>query len=160
MIRLTGLALFLLAFWLLLSGHYTPWLIGAGIVASLAIAGLGARAGYGDAEGFPIDRLPAALFYWVWLLKEIGKSGLSVARIILNPRLAISPRLVRLPLRTRTPVGATTYANSITLTPGTVTVEIDPRRGELVAHALTSAAAEDLATGGMERRVIGMEGRR
>lgn len=160
LIRLTGLALFLLAFWLLLSGHYTPWLTGAGVVSAIVIAALGRRAGYGDAEGFPIDRLPAALLYWLWLLKEIGKSALTVARVVLDPRLPISPRLAPMPLRTRTAVGATTYANSITLTPGTVTVEIDTRRRELVVHALTAAGAEDLAGGDMERRVMRMEGNR
>jgi multicomponent Na+:H+ antiporter subunit E len=157
--RLVALALLLFAFWLLLSGHYTAWLLGAGAITALIVAWLGRRFGYGDEEGLPIDRILGGLGYWPWLVKEIALSALAVVRIILNPRLPISPRLVRAPYGQRTAVGIATYANSITLTPGTITVEVDRRRGELVVHALTDAGASDLMSGEMNNRVERFEGR-
>ncbi len=81
-----------------------------------------------------------------------------MTRIILNPRLPISPRLVRAPIGPKTPVGIATYANSITLTPGTISVEVDRQRGEMVVHALTDATASDLLAGEMDRRVRRFEG--
>jgi multicomponent Na+:H+ antiporter subunit E len=157
--RRFALAILLFGFWLLLSGHYTVWLMSAGAVTALLVAYVGGRFGYGDEEGLPIDRLLGGLLYWPWLVKEIALSSLAVARIILNPRLPISPRLIRAPFGPRTAVGIATYANSITLTPGTITVEVDRRRGELVVHALTDAGASDLMAGEMNNRVERFEGR-
>jgi len=157
--RLIALTLSLFGFWLLLSGHYTAWLVGSGAVIAALVALIGRRFGYGDEEGFPIDRVLAGLGYWPWLVKEIALSSVAVARIILDPRLPISPRLVRAPCGPRTPVGIATYANSITLTPGTITVEVDRRRGEFVVHALTDAGASDLMAGEMNNRVERFEGR-
>ena len=158
--RLIALALTLFAFWLLLSGHYTAWLVGAGAVTAFVVALIGRRFGYGDEEGFPIDRLVAGFGYWPWLVKEIAVASVAVTRIIMNPRLPISPRLIRAPSGPRSTVGIATYANSITLTPGTITVEIDRRRGEFVVHALTDAGASDLMAGEMNNRVERFEGKR
>ena len=157
--RLIALAVLLFAFWLLLSGHYTAWLIGSGAVTALVVAELGRRFGYGDDEGFPLERIASGLGYWPWLVKEVALSSFAVARIIVNPRLPISPRLIRAPYGQRTPVGIATYANSITLTPGTITVEVDQRRREFVIHALTDAGASDLMAGQMNNRVERFEGR-
>lgn len=149
-------ALFL--FWLLLSGHYTAWLIGAGAVTALAVALFGRRMEYGDEEGFPVERLGAGILYWPWLVWQIALSSVKVSAIILHPRLPIAPRLVRVSSGQRTPVGIATYANSITLTPGTLTVEIDDPRHELVVHALTADTADELVRGEMGRRVSRFEG--
>lgn len=158
--RIVGLALALFAFWLLLSGHYTAWLIGAGAVTAIIVALLALRFGFADEEGFPIERLLAGLLYWPWLLVEIAKSTVQVTRIILNPRLPISPTLVRAPCGPKTATGIATYANSITLTPGTITVEVDRGRGELVVHALTAEGVAGLMEGEMNRRVQRFEGKR
>ena len=158
--RLLALAILLFGFWLLLSGHYTVWLIGSGAVTALLLAVLGRRFGYGDEEGLPVERVAAGLGYWPWLVKEVALSSVAVARIIVNPRLPISPRLIRAPYGPRTSVGIATYANSITLTPGTITVEVDQRRREFVVHALTDAGASDLMAGEMNNRVERFEGRR
>jgi multicomponent Na+:H+ antiporter subunit E len=79
-----------------------------------------------------------------------------VARIVLDPRLPISPTLVRVKASQKSAVGVVTYANSITLTPGTVTVEI--AQGEFVVHALTREGADSLQEGEMDRRVTRFEG--
>jgi len=148
----------LFAFWLLMSGIYTPFLVLSGLGGAIAVAALAGRMEVADREAQPLHLVPAALAYWPWLMLAILKSGWTVARIIVDPRLPISPALVRFrPLQEST-VGLVTHANSITLTPGTVTIEA--RRGEFLVHALTRAGAEGLAGSEMDRRVRRFEGGR
>jgi multicomponent Na+:H+ antiporter subunit E len=149
----------LFLFWLALSGHYTPFLIASGFVVALVVALLGIRSGYGDEEGHPVDYILHGLVYWPWLVVEIAKSAWAVTRIIIDPKLPISPRLIRTKASQRTSVGIATYANSITLTPGTITVEVNRREHELIVHALTAAGAADIEAGAMDRRVRAFEGR-
>lgn len=156
--RLIALALMLFAFWLLLSGHYTAWLIGSGAVVAILVAAFAHRARIDDEEGLPVERIIGGLFYWPWLILEIAKSSVSVTRIILDPRLPVSPRLVRAKYSARTSVGIATYANSITLTPGTITVDIDEARGTFMVHALTAETEAGLESGAMDRRVRRFEG--
>ncbi|MCX5497601.1 Na+/H+ antiporter subunit E [Kaistia dalseonensis] len=159
MARMASLGLFLFVFWLLLSGHYTVWLIGAGLIVSALLA-VGAHfLGLADEEGHPVNRLGAGLAYWPWLAVEIIKSSVDVARIILNPKLPIAPEMFETKVGPRTPVGVATYANSITLTPGTITVEVDRERDTFLVHALTRAGADGVRGGEMDRRVTRFEGR-
>lgn len=160
MIRVLSLAGVLFLFWLLLSGHYTPFLVVSGVVCSLLIAWLASVLGTADEEGLPIELVPRGLLYWPWLVMEAAKAALEVALIVVNPALPISPRLVRVRTSQKTPVGVTIYANSITLTPGTITVEVNRHDDELLVHALTRAGADGLAEGEMDRRVTVMEGKR
>jgi len=149
----------LFAFWLLLSGHYTPFLVAAGFGAAIAVVALARRMNVVDHEGHPIHLGPRALFsYWPWLAKEIVKSGWEVTRIILSPRLSVHPALVRFRPGQKTDVGLVTHANSITLTPGTISIEVG--RGEFLVHALTAAGAEGVKGGEMDGRVSGFEGQR
>ena len=157
--RLLGtaaLAASLFAFWLLLSGIYTPFLVLSGLGASIAVAALAQRMDVADREGHPIHLAFAALAYWPWLFKEIVKSGWQVARIILDPRLPISPTFVRFKPSQKTPVALATHANSITLTPGTITIEAAD--DEFLVHALTRAGAAGVVDSEMDRRVRRMEG--
>lgn len=157
--RVGSLALVLFVFWLLLSGHTDPFLVTAGAVTSILIAWLGRSLDYADQEGHPIELLPRALLYWPWLIKEAGLSALAVARTLLDPALPIKPRLMRVKYSQRTADGVDTYANSITLTPGTITVDVKTRNREFLVHALDDRSAEGLETGEMDRRVTAMEGR-
>ena len=116
----------LLAFWLLLSGYFTPFLVAAGVGSSIAVVAFARRMEMVDVEAFPLVMWRTMFRYWPWLLKEIAKSGWSVTRIVLDPRLPITPTLIRFRPGQRTPVGLVTHANSITLTPGTITVEAEP----------------------------------
>jgi multicomponent Na+:H+ antiporter subunit E len=154
--RVAALVLALFGFWLLLSGIYTPFLVSAGLGASIAVAALAWRMGAADPEGHPVHLTPAVFIYWPWLVREIAISGWQVTRIILDPRLPVSPALVRFKPRQTSTVGLVTHANSITLTPGTITVEADPD-GFLV-HALTRAGAEGLAGSEMDQRLARLEG--
>ena len=109
-----------------------------------------------DHEGFPIHLGPKAVTYWPWLIWEIIKANIDVALIIIKPKLEISPVLFRSPASQKTEVGQVTYANSITLTPGTVSIAVD---GNLIeVHALTQVAADGLETGEMDQRVTALEG--
>jgi multicomponent Na+:H+ antiporter subunit E len=119
--RVASLAFALYLFWLLLSGYYSLFLLAAGAVAAVAIAFAGRAFGYADGEGHPVELIPAGLRYWPWLVVEIAKSAWSVSRIILSPSLPISPVIAKIKAGPETAVGMATYANSITLTPGTIT---------------------------------------
>lgn len=146
----------LFGFWLAMSGMFTPFLLAMGAGAAVAVALLATRMQVADREGHPVHFGLAAPAYWLWLGGEIAKSGFGVARVILDPRLPISPTLVRLAPSQKTSVGLVTYANSITLTPGTVTVEADHQT--FLVHALTREGAAELAAGEMDRRVCRFEG--
>jgi len=154
--RVAALVGTLFAFWLLLSGIYTPFLVLAGLGASIAVAALAWRMGIADPEGHPVHLALSAVVYWPWLLKEIALSGWQVTRIILDPRLPISPTLARFVPSQKSIVGLVTHANSITLTPGTITIEAD--RESFLVHALTRAGAEGLEDSEMDRRVSRFEG--
>jgi multicomponent Na+:H+ antiporter subunit E len=149
-------AIILFVFWLLLSGNFTAFLVTMGAISATAIALLGRRMELIDREGHPVGLTLRALAYWPWLIKEIVKSAWEVARIIVDPRLPISPTLVRAKASQKTAVGLVTYANSITLTPGTISVDVRP--GEILVHALTREGAEGLEAGEMDRRVTRFEG--
>jgi multicomponent Na+:H+ antiporter subunit E len=158
-LRIFSLAAALFLFWLALSGHYTPFLIASGAVVAVAVTALGLRVGYADEEGHPVGYVLGGLVYWPWLVVEIAKSALAVARVIVDPRLPISPRLIRAKVSPRTAVGIATYANSITLTPGTITVDVNRRDREFLVHALTAESAAGVADGEMDGRVSVFEGR-
>lgn len=155
MYRLSAIVV-LFVFWLLLSGFFEPFLMAAGLGSAIAVVWLAHRMAVIDREGHPIHLSWRAIGYWPWLLKEIVKSAWDVSRIILSPRLPVSPEVLRVKTSQRTSVGVVTYANSITLTPGTIAVEVLP--GEIVVHALTHAGAEGLREGEMDRRVARFEG--
>jgi multicomponent Na+:H+ antiporter subunit E len=145
----------LFAFWLLLSGHYTGFLVAAGFGSAAAVLFAARRMEVVDREGMPVDISRAVLVYWPWLFWEIVKSAWTVSKIILDPRLPISPTLVRFRPLQRTPVGLVTHANSITLTPGTITIEC--KDDEFLVHGLTRASAEGAVDSEMDRRVRKLE---
>lgn len=149
--RIVSLIGFLFAFWLALSGHYTPFLIVVGAGAALFCTYVATRALVVDAEGHPIHLLRGTITYYPWLIREIVKSAWSVTKIIIDPRLPISPTMTVVRASQRTRPAVATYANSITLTPGTITVGV--RENELVVHALVREGADDLEAGEMDRRV-------
>lgn len=151
-----SLSLVLYAFWLVLSGYFTPFLLTLGAACAVGVALFAYRMQVLDHEGHPIHLGPRALTYWPWLMKEIAKSAWDVSRIILSPRLPISPTLIRARASQKTVVGQVTYANSITLTPGTITVGVEG--DQFVVHALTREGAEGVLSGDMDRRVSQFEG--
>lgn len=148
----------LILFWLLLSGYFTAFLVSAGIGSALVVVWFARRMDVVDHEGHPIHLGARALVYLPWLLKEIAKSAWDVSKIILNPRLPISPTLVRFVPSQKTDVGLVMHAQSITLTPGTITIEAEP--GEFLVHALTQAGGRGVIASEMDRRVGACESKR
>jgi multicomponent Na+:H+ antiporter subunit E len=152
------LGLVLFGVWLLWSGHTEPLLLAMGAVSTVLVVAIVVRMRLVDEEGAPIG-LPARAFRFLpWLFWQIAKANVDVARRILNPRLPIHPALIRVKAGQRRDVGRVIYANCITLTPGTVSVDVEG--DEIVVHALSREAAEGLQTGEMARRVSLYEGRR
>jgi multicomponent Na+:H+ antiporter subunit E len=86
---------------------------------------------------------------------EIGKANFIVARQALAVEPKLSPKLMKIVSPTKTNAGLATFANSITLTPGTVTVDLEP--GYMVVHALTEGLADEAAIADMGRRVAALE---
>jgi multicomponent Na+:H+ antiporter subunit E len=146
----------LFGFWLTLSGYLEPFLVSAGAASAAGVVWLAHRMALIDHEGHPIHLRGRILTYLPWLFKEIAKSAWDVTKIIVNPRLPVTPAMIRVKASQRTSVGVVAYANSITLTPGTISVEVSD--GTILVHALTKEGAESLATGYMDRRVLRFEG--
>ena len=156
MSRAFSLGLVLSILWLLLSGRTAPLLLGLGLASVLAVVLIARRMDVVDPEVHPIHLSWKAIPYWPWLLVEIFKANIDVARAIVRPRMPIRPTVLRVKGGQKSDLGRVIYANSITLTPGTVTLAVD---GEtLEVHALTPGAAEGLLSGEMDRRVTVMEG--
>lgn len=157
MYRAVSAFLVLSAFWLLLSGYFTVFLVSAGLASAFLVVWFARRMDVIDHEGHPIHLSWRALVsYWPWLAWEILKSAWTVARIIVHPRLPISPTLVRFAPSQRTDIGLVIHANSITLTPGTISVDV--QRGEFLVHALTRDGAAGVVSGDMDLRVRRLEG--
>lgn len=154
------LALILSVLWLLLSGYwFKPLLVGFGVLAVTVALVTTARMGLLDGEAVPFARLPQYLKYWAWLGAEIFKANIAVVRIAMAPDLNIKPVMTRVAVSAKSDMARATYANSITLTPGTVTIEVE-ETGFLV-HALTEEFADQDAFRDMERRTIeAVEGRK
>lgn len=158
--RLVLIVVALYGYWLALSGHYSLWFTVSGFMLSSTVVAFCWIKGVTDAEGFPVGLIPRGLVYWPWLLLQIVKSGLRVTRLILDPKLPISPTLVKVEALEDTSVGLTTYANSITLTPGTLSVEASERGRVLWVHALERAGAEGFTDDEMNRKVAWFEAAR
>ncbi len=154
--RIVSLFSLLMLVWLLLSGIYTPWLISLGVLSCVVVVLIALRMDVIDNEGHPFHlHFGSLCLYWCWLLVEILKSNYIVLRCILSPGMPISPNVLALRSTQRSDLGRVIYANSITLTPGTVSIEVDGDITEV--HALTQAAADDLRDGEMDRRVTAVE---
>ena len=154
--RYASLAVVLFAFWLLLSGFFTSGLMTFGVLTALAAVAIAVRMTAVDEEGHPLQLVPGAITYLPWLVWEIVKAAWDVTKIIVDPKLPISPTVVTVTASQKTSSGINAYANSITLTPGTITVGVDNQ--ELTIHALTQSGAEDLKSGAMDERVTRFEG--
>ena len=150
-----GLGLF--GLWLLLSGHYdNPLLLTLGVISSIAVVFIAQRMDVIDHEGVSLRLRFGFIGYLAWLAKEIALANIAVAKIIISPSLPLSPLLFRVKTSQKTDVGRVTHANSITLTPGTVSVEVED--GDIIVHAIAGKLASDMAKGEMDRRVTAVEG--
>ncbi len=148
-LQLVALLLVLALSWVLWSGIYKPLLIWLGVFSCLLSLWLASRTGF-FRHAMPTRsflRLPG---YWWWLLGEITRSSFQVARVILSPAMPITPTLVELTTDEPTDSGKVILGNSITLSPGTVT--IDMYESKLLVHCLTEEGAQALIGQEVQRR--------
>ena len=151
-----SLSAVLFGLWLLLSGHYEPFLLSLGVISVVVVLLVALRMDVVDHEGHPVHLTLKCLTYWPWLAWEIIKANIDVAYRIIRPELPISPTMVRVKASQQSEVGKVIYANSITLTPGTISVNMEG--DEITVHALSREGAESLRDGEMDRRVLEVEG--
>jgi multicomponent Na+:H+ antiporter subunit E len=110
-----------------------------------------------DEEGAPVQLgIRPFTTYAPWLIKEIFKSNIEVTKIVLSPKLKLQRNLIEVGAHPKTELGRVILANSITLTPGTVSVSMDKDR--ILVHALSFEGAEEDLSGDMDRRVCRLEG--
>lgn len=149
--RYLHIAILLAAFWLLLSGHYVPLILSLGLVSIVLTTWLVRRMDRTDGAGVSLRFGPRMVTYLFWLFWQVVLSNLSLARRIWDPRLPIRPTWQRLDTEVETPLEKTLYANSITLTPGTLTTDVG--KDHFMVHSLSAEGLDDLRQGEMERRI-------
>ena len=144
----------LLTLWLLMSGHYSFLITSLGFVSCVFCVYLAKRANLIDDEGLPLFFFPRLIKYLLWLFKEIFNSNISTAKAIITGN--ISPEIFIVKASQNTDIAKVTYANSITLTPGTVTTQINEDKFEV--HALNSDFGDDVRNNIMNKKVKWLEG--
>ena len=149
--RMAVLAALLATSWILWSGMLKPLLLALGALSCLLVVYLAHRMHLFEHDVFSLRYSGRLLRFWAWLGREIVRSSLEVTRVVLSPSLPISPTVAEFDSRCRHPVDRTILGNSITLTPGTLTLRVEG--GHFVVHALTEAGAQDIVAGEMDRRV-------
>lgn len=150
------LGVVLLGTWLLWSGHYTPLIISFGVASSAFVIWITHRMDTIDDEAVPVERVFAIALYLPWLCWQVILASLTVARIILSPKISIDPCFVKPKMSQKTDLAEVIHANSITLTPGTVSIELHDK--DILTHALTQDLADDVMSGAIDKQVVRMEG--
>jgi len=150
----------LFTFWLILSGHFNLKYILTGVASVSLITWLDNdlfSSIFDHEEMADISGPPAVLKflhfvrYMPWLLYQVVKANFQVAKIVLNPRMPIDPSIIRFNVRTKRKVAQVILANSITLTPGTVTISLDD--GSYTVHTLVPELAQGLVEATMQNKV-------
>ena len=155
MINAKSVTLFiaLFGFWLLMSGYYTPLILSLGVISCLLCVYLTIKGKFLDNETLPIYFFPRLIQYTFWLIKEILKSNITTAKVIIMK--SEEPELFSIKASQKTNEGKVTYANSITLTPGTVTTQI--KNDVFEVHALTKDFGDDVRSSDMDKMVTWLE---
>lgn len=154
--RTIGTAIVLASLWLLMSGLYKPLILAFGAASVLLVVYVVKRMDSVDGDRVALHLNPlASAGYCLWLLVEIAKSNWAVTKIVLAPGMPIRQRLFSVPYTQKTDLGQVIFANSITLTPGTLTVETD--LGYFLVHALAYSPDDPDALAEMDARVSATE---
>ena len=150
----------LFALWLLLSGIYKPLIVWLGLASSIVAVLVVRRMDIVDGHRLSIPLKPFKFIaYLIWLLKEIAVSNVAVTKLILSQDMGLRQHFFRVPNTQRSELAAAIYANSITLTPGTISVEVE--RDAFWVHAASFSDDDHAALADMDARVTATEtGRR
>ena len=144
----------LAATWLVWSGFFKALLLFLGLVSSVLCLWLALRMRFFDDYLFSLPVGMSFLGYVIWLTREVLKSSLDVSKVVLSPSLPISPRVARIRAGSAHPYDQVLFANSITLTPGTLSMDLD--EGVITVHSLTEEGMRDLMSGEMDRRITAL----
>ncbi|XPF93564.1 Na+/H+ antiporter subunit E [Colwellia sp. RE-S-Sl-9] len=145
----------LLAFWLLNSGHYSLLILSLGLASIVLTLIIAHKMDVVDQESQPLHLTRNIFGYYIWLIKEIIQANITVVKHIWLGEQSISPTLKKIKISQQTDMGKVIYANSITLTPGTVAIDLF--EDEIIVHALLYKDIESLEAGEMDRRVTMLE---
>ncbi|WOH37039.1 Na+/H+ antiporter subunit E [Thalassotalea fonticola] len=145
----------LAAFWLLNSGHYSALILLLAAASIILVLIISHQMDVVDHESQPLYLTRNIFGYYLWLIKEIIQANIKVVKHIWLGKESISPTLKKIKINQKTDMGKVIYANSITLTPGTVTIDLVD--DEIIVHALLSMDIESLQAGEMDRRVCLLE---
>jgi multicomponent Na+:H+ antiporter subunit E len=149
------LSLTLTAFWLLNSIHYTPLMLSLGVLSIVFVLYIAHRMDVVDHESQPVHLTLKLPGFYAWLIKEIVIANLLVVKHIWLGNKSISPTFATITTSQKTDIGKVIYANSITLTPGTVTIDMEG--DQFMVHALLHDSIKGLKSGEMDRRVTRLE---
>lgn len=142
--------------WLLWSGIFDPLILAFGLASCLLTAWITSKLQVVDASERPLLIFFRMIGYMPWLIMEVIKSNIDVTKRIWKKEMPISPTIVTVPASQKTALGLVLHANSITLTPGTLSIDVAP--GEIEVHALSADTLEAMKDGEMDRRVTRLEG--
>ena len=149
--RYLRFALFVATVWLLLSGHYTALILSLGGLSVLIVMWFIRRMDRVDGELGVLPMRPRLLYYLLWLMWQVVLSNIDLVRRIWDPTLPIRPTWQRLDIKVTSVPAKTLYANSITLTPGTLTTDV--REDHFLVHSLSPDGIDELRKGGMEKQI-------
>ena len=150
-------AILLFSFWILLSGEFDFILIASAVISCLFVSYLSHDLLIGKANiRLGLIRVFRFIKYLPWLMWQIVLSNMDLVYRTLHPKMPIDPMIIRFKNELTTEMGIVTLANSITLTPGTITIEAN--QDEFIVHAIARGPAEGLEGGGeMQQRVKRIE---
>ena len=142
-----GLAILLFALWLGLSGQLNVLMLSLGLASTLLIVHIALRMDSIDQERYPAHMTILLLRFWLFLARAVIVANIDVIRRILKPGKNISPQFFELPLTKKAGLSRVIYANAITMTPGTVSVNVN--KASITVHSLSKEAADELRSGRM-----------
>jgi multicomponent Na+:H+ antiporter subunit E len=144
-------ALFIAAVWLLLSGHYTALIMSLGGLSVLIVTWFIWRMDRVDGELGVLPTRPRLFYYLLWLMWQVVLSNIDLVRRIWDPTLPIRPTWQRLDIKVTSSLAKTLYANSITLTPGTLTTDVED--DHFMVHSVLPDGIDELRKGEMEKQI-------
>jgi len=153
-----GIAIFIVLFalWLLLSGIYTPMITGLGFASSLLVVFIIRRMDTVDGDRVELHLSPWRLTkYMIWLMVEIARANWAVTKVILSRKMNIHQHIFTVPHTQKTDLAQVIFANSITLTPGTITIETE--EGQFLVHAVSYSDDDVAAIADMDARITACE---
>lgn len=157
MTRTLVTAALLAVVWIAWSWHFEPLIIGFGAVAVLLTVLIARRLKILDEEAVPFELNLRLIVFLPWLAWEVVKANLQVAKTILSPSMPIRPHLIRVPADQRTTIGKVTLANTITITPGTISLDL--RDGVILVHCLDDEMADQDSSGTSSKMIHWLEKR-